>query len=108
MNKISRLAASVALALGLVSVAGCSPEPKSSESQVTQKETKQSAQQVTKELQSGIDLENMSTLASPANDFYMYVNGKWLDDVKIPADKSNYGSFTKLYDDAQENLKTII
>lgn len=108
MNKISRLAASVALALGLVSVAGCSPEPKSSESQVTQKETKQSTKQVAKELQSGIDLENMSTLASPANDFYMYVNGKWLDDVKIPADKSNYGSFTKLYDDAQENLKTII
>lgn len=60
------------------------------------------------ELDSGIDLSNMNTEVRPQDDFYRYVNGLWLDSFEIPADKSSYGSFTKLADEAEVNLRQII
>ena len=38
---------------------------------------------------------------TPNEDFYQYVNHKWLNDInnKIPDDYSSWGGFTKLYDD---------
>ena len=59
-------------------------------------------------IQSGIDLANFDKSYSPQQDFYRYVNGTWLKKTKIPADKSNYGSFTALYDEAQQRLRKII
>lgn len=100
MKKLSLIAVSVAFATGVMSLAACSPKQNT--------ETTAVEQVVDAQLTSGIDLQNMDTSASPKEDFYVYVNGQWLQNTKIPADKSNYGSFTKLYDDAQENLKTII
>src|SRR3546814_6630164 len=32
----------------------------------------------------------------------------WLKKTEIPADKSNYGAFTKLADDAEQHLREII
>ena len=46
---------------------------------------------------------------SPNNDFYLYVNQKWLSDDKnkIPEDYSSWGGFTKLYDIGLQNqIKT--
>jgi len=59
-------------------------------------------------LGSGIDLQYMDTSIAPGNDFYRYVNGIWLSNTEIPADQSNYGAFTALADEAEENLRTII
>lgn len=59
-------------------------------------------------LGSGIDLEYMDTSVSPGDDFYRYINGRWLADTEIPADQSNYGSFSVLADVAEENLLTLI
>ena len=42
------------------------------------------------------------------DDFYYHVNGEWLEATKIPGDKSNYGSFTQLYDDSQKAMKTVL
>jgi len=61
-----------------------------------------------KEMKSGIDLTQMDTTVKPQEDFYKYMNGTWLTEFEIPADKSNYGAFTKLDDEAQVNLRTII
>jgi putative endopeptidase len=61
-----------------------------------------------KQLKSGIDKANFDTSVKPQDDFYRYVNGTWLKTFEIPADKSNYGAFTKLYDEAQVNLRKII
>ncbi|MCH7819968.1 MAG: M13 family metallopeptidase, partial [Candidatus Marinimicrobia bacterium] len=44
----------------------------------------------------------------PQDDIYQYVNGTWLANTEIPADKSNYGSFTELRDMSDERLKSII
>ena len=59
-------------------------------------------------LTSGIDVQYMDTNIKPGDDFFAYVNGKWLAKTEIPADKSNYGGFAILGDEAQEHVKAII
>ncbi len=61
-----------------------------------------------KPMKSGIDKTMMDTSVKPTEDFYAYMNGTWLKEFEIPADKSNYGSFTKLADEAKINLRKII
>ena len=57
---------------------------------------------------SGVTLANFDRSVRPQDDFYRYVNGAWLASTEIPADKSNYGTFTKLADDVEVNLKAIV
>ncbi len=57
---------------------------------------------------SGIDISGMDKTVRPQEDFYRYVNGTWLEKTEIPADRSRYGSFTVLYEEAQVNLRKII
>ncbi len=35
----------------------------------------------------GIDFNNMDLSVRPGDDFYSFVNGKWLKNTEIPADK---------------------
>ncbi|MES2491043.1 MAG: M13-type metalloendopeptidase [Pseudomonadota bacterium] len=58
--------------------------------------------------QSGIETGNADQAVRSQDDLYRAVNGKWLSDTEIPADKSNYGAFTKLTDDAEAQLRGII
>ena len=102
MKKLSLIAAGVALAVGTLGLTACSPKQEGQQTQVEAKKAEKA------QLTSGIDLQNMDTTAKPQEDFYIYTNGKWLQETTIPADKSNYGSFTQLYDEAQKNLKAII
>jgi predicted metalloendopeptidase len=44
----------------------------------------------------------------PQDDSYRFVNGSWLETAKIPADKSDYGSFDELSDRAEADLRAII
>jgi len=57
---------------------------------------------------SGLDQGGMDTSVRPQDDLFRHVNGRWLLETQIPADKSNYGSFTSLADTARENVRTII
>jgi predicted metalloendopeptidase len=59
-------------------------------------------------LSSGIELANMDRSVRPQDDFYKYVNGTWLKNTQIPADKSRYGAFDKLRDDSEARLRAII
>lgn len=61
-----------------------------------------------KKMKSGIDLTQMDTTVRPQDNFYEYTNGAWLKKYEIPADKSGYGTFTKLADEAEKNLRGII
>lgn len=61
-----------------------------------------------KALVSGISLEGMNTDIRPGDDFFAYVNGKWVAETTMPADKSRYGTFDILRDESQEKVKTII
>jgi putative endopeptidase len=57
---------------------------------------------------SGIDRANFDPAVRAQDDLFRHVNGKWLATFEIPADKSNYGSFTKLSDQAEADLRKII
>jgi predicted metalloendopeptidase len=57
---------------------------------------------------SGIDLSYVDPAVRPQDDFYRAVNGKWLDTFKMPVDKARYGSFDKLREDTELQLKAII
>ena len=57
---------------------------------------------------SGMTPANYDAAARAQDDLFRAVNGKWLDTFQIPADKSNYGSFTKLDDDAEAQVRAII
>lgn len=61
-----------------------------------------------KELSSGINKKNMDTLVKPGDNFASYVNGTWIKNTKIPADKASYGAFDILYDQSQKDVKAII
>ncbi|GAB1070300.1 MAG: M13 family peptidase [Shewanella algae] len=92
MSKISTLALGIALSLGLASCA-------SQQAPQSQVEVKKA---------SGIELENFDHQVRHQDDFYYSVNGKWLATTPIPADKSNYGAFSVLYEESQAALKQII
>ena len=59
-------------------------------------------------LESGIDLEALDQAVRPQDDFFRAINGRWLDEFEIPADKAQYASFTALHDVAEEQLHEII
>jgi putative endopeptidase len=59
-------------------------------------------------LRSGVYLQNLDSSVRPQDDFYRFVNGQWLADTTIPADRSNYGTFALLEEGAEQNLKTIL
>ena len=59
-------------------------------------------------LKSGIDMKGFDKSVDPVDDLYMHVNGEWLRRTPIPSDKSNYGSFSILMDEALVNLRTLI
>lgn len=57
---------------------------------------------------SGIDLTHIDAGTRPQDDLFVHVNGKWLDEYEIPADRAVDGAFRTLYDKAEEDVKTLI
>jgi putative endopeptidase len=57
---------------------------------------------------SGLDPDGFDKSVRAQDDLFLHVNGRWLMSTEIPSDKSNYGSFTRLDDEARENIRTII
>lgn len=56
----------------------------------------------------GINLQYMDTTASPNNNFFRFVNGKWLDETEIPADKTTWGSFNELRVNTDDDALSIL
>src|SRR5262245_58373664 len=56
----------------------------------------------------GVDLTQMDTTVRPGDDFYNYVNGKWLAATEIPPDKSFYGTVVTVYEHTEANLHAIV
>lgn len=59
-------------------------------------------------LKSGVDPKGFDPSVRIQDDLFIHVNGKWLAHTPIPDDKSNYGSFTILADEALVNIRAII
>ncbi|MBT1170033.1 M13-type metalloendopeptidase [Bifidobacterium sp. SO4] len=62
----------------------------------------------TETLKSGIDPSSFSSTIKPNNDLFRYVNGPWIDTYRLPDDRSRYGSFDKLAEDAENQVREIL
>jgi predicted metalloendopeptidase len=51
--------------------------------------------------------DRLDTSVRPQDDFFDYVNSKWLADNPIPDSETRWGSFSILHDEAQKNMRTI-
>jgi putative endopeptidase len=60
------------------------------------------------QLKSGLDLTGFDRKVRPQDDLYEFAGGTWLANTPIPPDRSNYGSFIILDDQAQEEVKQLI
>ncbi len=56
----------------------------------------------------GFDTAGMDPAVAPGDDFYRHANGVWADTTPIPADKSNYGLFTRLDDLSKERTRAML
>jgi len=54
-----------------------------------------------------IELSDLDTTVSPAADFDAYANGGWKKSNPLPGDKSRYGTFDKLDDQAREQVRSL-
>ena len=61
-----------------------------------------------KPIRSGIETANFDKSVRAQDNLFNHVNGRWLLSTEIPSDKSNYGSFTALSDEAIENVKALM
>jgi len=57
---------------------------------------------------SGIDLAHLDPAVRPQDDLFGHVNGRWLADYAMPADRATDGAFRQLYDRAEEHVREII
>ena len=56
----------------------------------------------------GIDTTAMDATVKPGDDFYRYVNGKWVATFPMPADKARYGVFDALRDKSEADVRTLL
>jgi putative endopeptidase len=56
----------------------------------------------------GVDLAQMDKSVKPGDDFYRYVNGKWLDTFQMPADRASYGTGTMVFEKTEADLHAIL
>lgn len=59
-------------------------------------------------IRSGIDLSHVDENARPQDDLFGHVNGRWLTDYDIPADRATDGAFRHLFDRAEEQVRDLI
>ncbi len=57
---------------------------------------------------SGIDLTHRGSGTRAQDDLFVHVNGQWLDNYEIPADRAVDGAFRTLYDQAEVDVQAII
>lgn len=104
------LISSVCLAVLAACNSGTEEQKASQETakQEVAEQTSTTATQAEQKLVSGIDKSHFDTSVRPQDDLFRHVNGKWLNEFEIPADKSNYGAFTMLAEQAREDVNAII
>ena len=63
---------------------------------------------MTTDLTSGIDPASFSSVIAPSHDLFRYVNGPWIDTYRLPDDKARYGSFDKLAEESENQIRDIL
>jgi len=60
------------------------------------------------ELVSGIDQSGFNDSVRPQDDFFDYVNGTWVDNTEIPADRARWGTFDALREQSSKDIRTLV
>ena len=63
---------------------------------------------MTTDLTSGLDTAAFPSVIKPSDDLFRFVNGPWIDTYRLPDDKARYGSFDKLAEDAESQIRDIL
>ena len=61
-----------------------------------------------KPTQKFIETGYMDSSIKPGDNFFMFINGKWIDTAKIPETESGIGSFNDLYNTTRDRLHGIL
>lgn len=56
---------------------------------------------------SGLDLAGLDRGVRPQDDLFSFVNGTWLRSTEIPPDRSSYGTFDRLTEKSQADVREI-
>ena len=56
----------------------------------------------------GIDTAGMDTSVKPGDDFFRYANGGWVRATEIPADRSAWGAFSSLREEADRRTSGLL
>jgi hypothetical protein len=104
-----KLAIGLAAAIGLY---GCQQEAEQASVSETAKPSRaataaKTAPQIV-ELGSGIDKNGFDESVRPQDDFFDYVNGTWLKETEIPADKARWGTFDVLGEQSQKDIRALV
>jgi putative endopeptidase len=59
-------------------------------------------------MRSGLDLSHIDQSVRAQDDLFRFMNGKWLKESQIPADRASDGAFYRLYEAAEKQVKEII
>lgn len=57
---------------------------------------------------SGLNLDNFDRTTRPQDDLFGFVNNTWIARTEIPEDRSRYGSFDRLREEAEAAMREII
>jgi len=107
----------LAIAAGLIAIFGLTACQKAEQNDNTQAaaveavaEPEVAVREATAELElgSGIDMSGFDTTVRPQDDFFDYVNGKWVAETELPADRARWGTFDALREKSQEDVRTLI
>lgn len=96
----------------LVGLYGCQQE--SEQAAVTQQSEAGAASAVeevvtvTTELTSGIDQSEFSDTVRAQDDFFDYVNGNWVANTEMPADRARWGTFDALREQSNKDIRALV
>jgi endothelin-converting enzyme/putative endopeptidase len=63
---------------------------------------------VAPELVSGIDKSGFDESVRPQDDFFDYVNGTWVRDTEMPADRARWGTFDALGEQSNADIRALV
>src|SRR4051812_21870910 len=55
-----------------------------------------------------IETANMDSTVKPGDNFFLFVNGKWIQHAQIPGTQTSAGAGIELYNRTRDNLKTVL
>ena len=97
-----KLSITLAVVMGLY---GCQQE---TEQASIAHETEAQSAPAAIELVSGIDKSGFNESIRPQDDFFDYVNGTWVDNTEMPADKARWGTFDALAEQSQKDVRSLV